>query len=332
MSPPDASDLAPSLSGVRAAVLGANGFIGRWVARRLTELGAETLCVVRAEATAAALRRSGWVPEARVALGDVTRPASLRAALAAARPHVVFNLAGYGITRDERDEALLQAVNVEAAGALAGVVRDVGDPGWPGTRLVHAGTALEYGLASGDLDEATPPLPFEPYGRSKAAGTAALAASAEGLPCCTARLFTVYGPGERPGRLVPTLLAARSTAAPIQLSAGTQRRDFVYVEDAADFLVRLALARTAPGEAVNVATGRLTTVREFIERAARTLGIAAERLAFGAVPLQTAEQAHDPLSVARLRALTGGRPDTTIEEGVRRTAAFDLAAPTRASP
>ena len=76
--------------------------------------------------------------------------------------------------------------------------------------MIHVGSALEYGTARGNLNELTAPSPTTLYGRSKLAGTLRVcrAARRRGFRAVTARLFTVYGPGEQPGRLLPSLMAA----------------------------------------------------------------------------------------------------------------------------
>ncbi len=138
-----------------------------------------------------------------------------------------------------------------------------------------------YGKAGGDLAEDGPALPTTLYGRTKLQGTRVLAEGgpALGLRAITARLFTVYGPGEHPGRLLPALLQAARTGRPLELSAGTQCRDFTYIEDVAEGMLRLGRS-AGDNTIVNLATGRLTSVRTFAETAAGILGIACSNLRF----------------------------------------------------
>jgi len=251
---------------------------------------------------------------------DAAEAGALEEAIARTGPDVVFNLIGYGVDRSERDEELAAELN---DGLVGRIIEAIGTRSsrWSGQSMVQVGSALEYGLASGDLDEETPPEPTTLYGRTKLAGTARVSRAARaGLRAVTARLFTVYGAGEHPGRLLPTLLAARGRTERIPLSAGQQRRDFTYVEDVAWALVALgAVSETLP-PVLNLATGRLTTVRAFAEVAAGVLGIAGSRLGFGDVEVRPDEMAHQPLSVDRLRRALSWIPETTIVEGVRRTA------------
>lgn len=309
-----------SYRGVRAAVFGASGFIGQWVARTLSENGARVILVARRTSALTALDTAN----ATVIEADLSSQEAVRDAIAACRPAIVFNLAGYGVDRSERDEKLARTINSDLPRWIVEALAAPDEHSWDGQRLVHTGSALEYGEIGGNLSELSEPNPTTLYGQTKLAGTLAVQRACADLRVrgVTARLFTVYGAGEHSGRLLPTLLEATTHDEPIALSSGTQRRDFTYVEDVAEGLLRLgAVKRALPGEIVNLATGRLSEVREFAAESARVLGIAPQRLDFGALPARAEEMQHDPVAVARLRQLLGWLPATGIADGVRQTAA-----------
>jgi nucleoside-diphosphate-sugar epimerase len=296
-------------------LLGASGFIGRAVAHALTRAGARLLVASRRA------RSSGTAETVQPMALDMTDAPALGELLRRLEPDVTFNLAGYGVNPAERDDATAHAVNAESVRALAECVADLPASTWPWQRLVHVGSALEYGQATGDLREDTEARPTTLYGRTKLEGTRAVrdVAGARALRAVTARLFMVYGPGERAGRLLPTLRAAARDGTTVRLTSGTQRRDFTYVEDAAEGLLRVGASDAEPGAVINVATGQLTTIRDFVLRAARVLHLPDGQLAFGALPPRPEEMRHDPVNISRLRELTGWSPTTSIEEGVRRT-------------
>jgi UDP-glucose 4-epimerase len=308
--------------GARVLILGSAGFIGRWVARRLTELGADLHLVARDSATAGEILRQ-WKATGSISLVDLTRLEDVRTLIEQVKPAIIFNLAGYGVDPSERDAALASTINADLPPLLAEKMGSIGRSSWHGQHVIHVGSALEYGTASGDLDERTTAIPTTLYGRTKLAGTQRLhdAARDAGSRATTARLFTVYGAGELPGRLVPTLIDAASGADPINLTAGTQLRDFTYVEDVVEGLLRLGVLSHASFDvpAVNVATGTLTTVRRMIETAAAMLNIDPDRLRFGALPTRQEEMNHDPVTIQRLRSLTGWSPATALRDGLAKT-------------
>jgi UDP-glucose 4-epimerase len=312
-------------SGVRVAVVGATGFIGRWVARALSRQGAQVVSLVRnREAMDALAGRYGIRTE--IAEVDLADTAAVSALIERVRPSIAFNLAGYGVDPVEREEATMQQINVVLPTTLARAVSSFRDPAWRGQALVHTGSALEYGSMRGELSEDAAPNPLDRYGESKLAATKALAeiAAETRLRAITARLFTVYGPGENRGRLLPSLIDASRSGVSVQLTAGEQQRDFCYVEEVADGLLRLGLSDAAPGETVNLATGRLTPVREFILTAARILPIPQQHLEFGAKAVRENEMWQGPVKVERLRKLVNWVPVVDIEDGIRRTLAFEI--------
>jgi nucleoside-diphosphate-sugar epimerase len=313
---------ATPVAAARVIVLGASGFIGRWTARTLGQKGASVWCAVRDAPSAGRIVKEYEIKGA-VCRVDVTAAKDLEHLLREVRPHTVFNLSGYGVDQRERDPALAHAINEEVLRCLVDLVSRYADPVWPGLALVHTGSALEYGAVGGNLDEDTIPNPTTDYGRSKLAGTLTVErAHRNGLRAVTARLFTVYGAGEHPGRLLPTLLDAATRGDRVALSRGAQQRDFTYVEDVADGLARLALVKQPAPAVMNLATGTLCSVRDFVERVSRLLGIDDARLGFGDVPPRPDEMQHTAVSVGRLRTALEWVPETTIEDGVRATVRF----------
>ena len=140
-----------------------------------------------------------------------------------------------------------------------------------------------------------------------------------GITSVTARLFSVYGPGEHPGRLLPSLLEAARNGNHLELTAGKQQRDFTYVEDVVEGLLRLSVTNTLPGDIVNLATGHLTSVRQFVETAARIMGIPDDHLHFGALPTRLEEMQHKPVAVHKLKKLTAWLPSTSVAQGIELT-------------
>ncbi|HUR26541.1 MAG TPA: NAD(P)-dependent oxidoreductase [Planctomycetota bacterium] len=316
-----------ALAGQRCIVFGGAGFLGRWVARELCAHGARLTLPVRD------LPRARQVFDAWEVLGDVREADLSQAGVATAlvelvRPALVFNLAGYGVDRGERDPLIAQRINTDLPEEICVALSRARDLNWGQQAFVHTGSALEYGRLRGNLVEEGHASPATLYGKTKLHGTQLVMQRGleRGMRAIVARLFTVYGPGEHSGRLLPALLEAAKREDDLALSEGLQRRDFTYAQDAAEGLVRLALvpASVSPEpRVVNLATGTLASVREFSMFAARVLAIPPSRLRFGAMPTRAEEMEHAAVSIDRLRSLTSGwTPQTTILEGIERTLAF----------
>ena len=302
-------------------VLGASGFIGRWVTSLLLRTGARVWAVARDPVAA---KQAVTSPSASVLVreGSVEDPDSVRAVLSEARPSVTFNLIGYGVRPGEDDADVAHRVNARFPAVLAGLVAEARESAWPGNALVHAGSQAEYGPIR-RLSESAEPRPVSTYGVTKLEGARAVArASREHrFPAVVARVFNVYGPGEPAHRLLPMLLRRAGDAEPIDLTSGIQERSFTYVEDVAEGLVRLGAARPLRGDPVNLASEALVTVRTLVREAARQLHISEDRLRFGALPDRPSEEPSLLVSTRRLEELTGWTPPTSLEAGIERTVA-----------
>lgn len=320
----------PSLNEeMRILVFGASGFLGRWVSRRLCFQGARPVLVVRDVSKAKEIF-ADYEINGEIIQADFERLDSVTELIGSFKPDVVFNLAGYGVDRSERDEETAYRINAHLVETICKAMAVHRNPNWPGQSIVHVGSALEYGELGGNLAEDSIPNPTTLYGQSKLLGTNLLSQFCRklGVKGLTARLFTVYGPGEHEGRLLPSLLEAAKNGAALPLTSGQQQRDFTFVEDVADILIELAQVEAAPGEIVNLATGKLTSVRGFVEIAAEVLSIPKTKLNFGAIPTRIEEMQHDAVTIDRLQKLLGPRlktPQTNIAEGIRRTKEFEQA-------
>jgi UDP-glucose 4-epimerase len=308
---------------VKVVVLGASGFIGRWVARLLCARNANVILFVR-DRLAGQNVFSQYGISGEIIEADLRDPLIVRNTILNIRPSIIFNLAGYGIDPAERDKETAHQINAQLVNTVCEAMSGVRSAGWSGQGIVHVGSALEYGEIGGNLHEDSLPNPTTLYGQTKLAGTKNLGKCYEkfGIKGLTARLFTVYGPGEHAGRLLPSLLKAASNGSSLPLSSGEQKRDFTYVEDVAAGLLHLGLSTVKYGKIVNLATGRLTSVRNFVETAAKVLQIPAEKLIFGAFPTRPEEMQHDPVTIERLKGLTGWFPPTDISEGIYKTMVF----------
>lgn len=310
--------------GVKTIVTGASGFIGRWVARWLCALQADVHLIVRDSERAREIFHDYEI-DGEISEVDLRNSEAVEHLFDRVRPSITFNMAGYGVDPTERDETTANQINAEVVKTICRAVNKVRKPTWMGQDLIHVGSALEYGTVNGNLDEGTEPNPTTLYGISKLVGTRWVAQCSQetGLKGLTARLFMVYGPGEHDGRLLPSLLATANNGGSMQLTPGQQKRDFTYVEEAAEGLLRLGLTPSGPDKIINIASGKLQSVRSFVDTAADVLKISADRLNFGAIPQRAEEMNHSDVAVDRLRQLVGWVPTVSVSEGILRTAEFE---------
>ncbi len=156
------------------------------------------------------------------------------------------------------------------------------------------------------------------YGWAKLTGEylARIAASHYGLQVACVRPFSGYGEDQETSYPVPAIVerVARREDPLTIWGSGDQGRDFVYIEDCVDAMLR-AIEEIDDGSAVNIGTGRLTTFKEVARIVARLAGYEPEIRPLVGTPSGVAARYAD---TTKLRELLGWIPKVSLEEGLSR--------------
>ena len=247
----------------RCLVTGGCGFVGSALVRRLLAESCEV--VVVDDLSRGSLENLGADrARVRVIQQDVTE--GLGRIFESFQPEAVFHLAALHFIPDcDADPMRCLRVNVdgtrsvlEAAAALRGPVS-----------LVVASSAAVYAPADGPHREQEDSLgPVDVYGQSKrwteelAAGFAARTGTGVGI----ARLFNVFGPGETNAHFIPSLICQMKAGESVRLGNLSTKRDYVFVDDVADALLRLAqYSGDGRSATVNIGSGRAYAGDEVVE-------------------------------------------------------------------
>lgn len=251
---------------------GAGGFIGANLLRALLEAGHDVTAWLRPGGVE--WRLDGLAGDIDVAFIDLLDGDAIEAGVQRARPDWIFHLATHGAYSWQRDpERIMQTNLVSTVRLLAACTRR----GFGA--FLHAGTSSEYGFQDHAPGERELPEPNSDYAVMKAAGTlhCRFVSQRDDLHVVTLRLYSVYGPWEEPGRLMPTLVARGIEGTLPPLVSPDTPRDFVSTRDAARAFLSAAERTNLPrGTVLNIGSGRQTTLREVVEVARAEMGIQAD--------------------------------------------------------
>jgi UDP-glucose 4-epimerase len=171
------------------------------------------------------------------------------------------------------------------------------------------------------VHEDAPKQPRSPYGVLKMTMEhyLAMVAAAEGFRYLCLRPSNPYGPGqnfEGAQGLVAVSMARIARGLPVSiLGEGNAIKDYVYIDDFVDAVIRLLNAPEASGP-FNIGSAQGRSVREVIDLVAKTVGKEAivERK-----PMQPGDVQHSVLDIGKIRSVTGWKPTTPFEEGLVET-------------
>jgi UDP-glucose 4-epimerase len=250
---------------VRAIVTGGAGFIGSNLVDVLLARGDE----VHVLDDLSKGSRDNVPAGAQLHVADIREP---DAVFDAARPEVVFHLAAQADVRVSVDKPALDAdVNV------LGTIRILEAARRHEAKVVFASSGgAAYGECDGPAPESAPLLPLAPYGTSKVCGEEYLATwnRLYRTSHVSLRLGNVYGPRQMPhgeaGVVAIFMGLLRDGGTPTIFGDGSQTRDYVYVGDVADAMVR-ALDRD--GGVYNIGTGIETSVVDLFGAARAASGV-----------------------------------------------------------
>jgi UDP-glucose 4-epimerase len=301
------------LANKKILVTGGTGFIGRAVVRELIKGGISPTVLTR-ESEAERLPAS-WFEKVGTAKIDLLEPEAIRIWLEREKPDVVFHLAG---TTGRGDAAgdLCHRLNFLATANLCDVLAKIGCE-----RLILLGSADGYGHRAGAQSENLPSKPVSPYAISKAQATEYALGKfrEENLNAVVVRVFTAYGAEQPPFMFVAEAINCALENRIFRMSAGTQQRDLIFIEDAVRALLLAAATTEIAGKIINVGSGKATPLRN-VARLIWKISEADENLLKIGELTATTAQNHDTWAdISLARKLLKWQPTISLEEGLRRT-------------
>ncbi|HTI42240.1 MAG TPA: SDR family oxidoreductase [Vicinamibacterales bacterium] len=300
-------------------VTGGAGFIGSHLVEELVRRG-ERVRVVDSLITGKRQNLS-HVPAVDFMEGDLADPEIAQRAVKG-MDYVLHQAAIPSVPRSVEDPITSNRANIDASLNVLVAARDAGVK-----RVVYAGSSSAYGnTPTLPKVETMPTAPLSPYALQKlvAEQYCRMFTDLYGLETVTIRYFNVFGPRQDPSSPYSGVISLFISALcdgrqPTIYGDGEHTRDFTYVANVVDGVLRACTAPAAKGEVINVATGVRISLNTLFNTVRQLVGTNVE-------PLYGEPRAGDvkdsQADISKARRVLGYEPSVTFEEGLEKTVAW----------
>ena len=303
------------MKGKRAVVTGGSGFIGSHLVTRLLADGAEVGVTVRYGNVMKNERLRECWDDIEIIEADLRNRGAL-ASINQFAPDIIFHLAAYnhvGQSFGQAEECF--DVNAKGTANLLDTCAGVG-------KFIYMSTSEVYGhQTSVPFVETMTPEPISPYAITKYAGElyCLMKQRVKGdTAIVIVRPFNTYGPYQSTKAVIPELIINCLQGNPIRTTGGKQTREFNYVGDVVDGLMKAAAFEGELKGPINIAAGQEVAIRDLVTKIAE-LTETSSVLEIGALPDRPTEIWRMYADNTRAGDILGWRPSVSLEEGLKRT-------------
>ncbi|MFQ5672005.1 MAG: NAD-dependent epimerase/dehydratase family protein [Nitrospinales bacterium] len=300
-------------------VTGASGFIGSHLTRRLVGRGANVHVFAR-QGTDLWRLEDLIANDVTVWNTDINDLDRIRQFIKQICPQRVFHLAAAvnpGRSLDLLDEMI--AVNIQGTVTLLKALEESDLESF-----VHVGTCEEYGDGAAPFDEEQREASVSPYSASKISAThfSQMFHKITGKPVIIVRPFLTYGPGQVSNMLIPSLIRHCLNHEPqFHMTKGQQTREFNYVSDVVEGIVRASDCGKRAGEIVNIGNGKEYKVIEVARMIVKIMD-SPIKLQCGTLNHRKGEVNHFYASTDKFTKLLKPPRFTSLKEGLEKTIAW----------
>lgn len=179
-------------------------------------------------------------------------------------PDIVFHCAAYGVKQNNDDFRKMIKTNIHGTLNLFSTLSTQNVK-----KIINLGSVFEYGVQTKNRGflETDPLEPLTFYGITKVTQTniAQYFFKSKLLPVVTLRLFTPYGMFEEKGRLISDIMLALIKGSRFKITSPNSVRDFIFMSDVTDAIIKASVAQNVDGEIINIGYGKPISVGMIVE-------------------------------------------------------------------
>jgi len=302
------------LNNKRVLITGAYGFIGRYLMEALTSQGAR-ISVITQQSDQLSFAIKEYI-------GDLRDIDFVNSCVDQSDPEIIFHLAAFK-ERSSSIDAFIPAIETNLIGSLnlfaaANKVKSL-------KSIVVVGTAEEYGQNPCPFTEDMRESPVSAYSFSKLCMThlCEVLNTLYNMPFVVVRPTLAYGPRQNTDMFLPALIKTLIEDKHFPMTPGMQTRDYVYITDLVDALIRAAEYGQGDEQIFNIGSGQPVAIASLalvVEKALGKSGL----VQIGTIDYRSGEIMEYFVDNSKAKAFLGWEPTVSLEEGLKTTIDFYL--------
>ena len=305
-----------SLEEMIILVTGATGFIGSHLIKKLVEEGAKVHILSRNEELHRNLILKDLDSELKLCKADLCDSASIKTCIDNVEPEKVFHLGAFvDLKRDFQTANECVQTNIQGTLNMLNALKDINC-----SSFIHLGTYEVYGFNPVPFREEQPVDPLSPYSISKVCSEyfCRFTNKIYNIPIVLLRLANVYGPNQKSERLIPYVIRCCIEKKEIKLTKGNQTRDYLYVEDAIEAIIKSSHTKEAISEVINIGSGKEYKVKEVVQKILDLMGSSITPQ-YGGLKHRAYEPERWYCDITKAKKILGWEPHYSLDEGLEKT-------------
>ncbi|MBI2489858.1 MAG: NAD-dependent epimerase/dehydratase family protein [Planctomycetes bacterium] len=290
-------------------VVGGSGFLGKHLVRRCLRDTRFVSCIGLGR------NKKGFFEDIEVINVDINNKDVLWAILNKKSFDYIFNLGGY-IDHTNYFNGGRKVIETHFVGLLN--ILDCIDVKSLKS-FVQIGSSDEYGNAPSPQRETMRENSISPYSQAKVASTHLIQMlhRTEGFPGVVLRFFLVYGPGQDNKRFLPQIINGCLNNIEFKTSEGKQLRDFCYIDDVIEAMIKAAALPQSKGNVINIASGTPVMIKDVIQKV--MLFTDGGKPMWGAHPYRVGENMQLYADISLAKNLLHWEPQVSLDVGLKKT-------------
>ncbi len=303
----------------KVIITGASGFIGSHLSIKMELLGARVYCLVRKKSNIHRLQ--SIINKVRIIEIDLLNPKDVELLISEIKPNYIFHFAipSHALLKNTSD--LQTQINV-TNGHLINLFQSIENKNIKLDSFIHAcsGSVYKYDKHNFVLNESTLLSPNTLRGMLKLSqrNLCLFLGKSHKINVKLARIFRAYGPLETNKKLITKSLDSEKNNIPISLGNDKFKRDYIFIDDLIDGILKLALSNLPSGTEMNFGSNSQFSAYEIVSRIEGVLGRKIPKK-LNAYPKNLYDQGDFIADCSLAKEKLGWYPMTSIEDGLRQT-------------